>query len=189
MIFKPPHPALNASRSSRGFTIIETLVAVTVLMIAIAGPLVVASKGLFGALASKDQLTASYLAQESMEVIKNIRDNNLVPPANPDWLAYNGISLDNCQKNSPCDASAVSAQEVVTGGHQLYLSPAGSYNHDSLGLPSIFYRSFFITKPSNTGSCPYNSSNECRVTVVVSWNEGATPYSIAISSELADATR
>ncbi|MEK7184741.1 MAG: prepilin-type N-terminal cleavage/methylation domain-containing protein [Patescibacteria group bacterium] len=54
-----------------GFTIIETLVAITILMISIAGPLTIAQKGLTASIYARDQITASYLSQELMEKIKN----------------------------------------------------------------------------------------------------------------------
>ena len=50
---------IHTASSQKGFTIIETLIAITVLMIAVAGPLSVASKGLLSAQISKDQMIAS----------------------------------------------------------------------------------------------------------------------------------
>lgn len=89
------------SLRSSGFTIIETLVAITVLMIAVAGPLSVAAKGLRAALYARDQMVATFLAQESMESIKNLRDNNIASGSN--WLAQFGGCLNENQK---CDATA-----------------------------------------------------------------------------------
>ncbi|MCX6715954.1 MAG: prepilin-type N-terminal cleavage/methylation domain-containing protein, partial [Candidatus Taylorbacteria bacterium] len=99
------HIPKNKYAEKRGFTIVETLVAITILMIAIAGPLVVASKSLFSSNLSKNQMVASYLAQESMEVVKNIRDNNLYLGQN--WLQNGAGSLSSCTKSNPCDASAI----------------------------------------------------------------------------------
>ncbi len=61
---------------SSGFTIIETLVAITILMIAIAGPITIAKKGLNASLYARDQVTASFLAQDMMESIKNDERNS-----------------------------------------------------------------------------------------------------------------
>ena len=170
---------------TQGFTIVETLVAITVLMIAIAGPLVVASKGLFGALASKDQMIAAYLAQESMETIKNGRDNS---------EALGGGLLDlPCTLTATCDASAVDTNDQilqncpmapsVPAGCQIYLGSNG-YGHDSTdGSPTLFTRYFYLSVP------PSGNSDEEIVTVVVDWNEGTTPYSISLSSELTNSVR
>jgi prepilin-type N-terminal cleavage/methylation domain-containing protein len=64
--------------SSSGFTLIETMVAITVLLLSITGPLEIASKSLFSAFYARDQITAYYLAQEGIEYIKNARDNHFL---------------------------------------------------------------------------------------------------------------
>src|ERR1035437_8020416 len=64
--------------TSSGFTLVETLVAIAILMIAIAGPLTVAEKGLSAAIYARDKLIGSYLAQDGMEAIKNIVDTNQI---------------------------------------------------------------------------------------------------------------
>lgn len=58
-----------------GFTLIETLVAISILMIAIAGPLTVANKAYHTALGTRDQVIATNLAQEAMEYINYWKDN------------------------------------------------------------------------------------------------------------------
>lgn len=168
---------------NKGFTIIETLIAITILMIAIAGPLVVASKGLTGALASRDQMIASNLAQESMETVKNKRDNNLAASAN--WL--NTISM--CTPaNTPCDASSFDSSIITTGTSTLSIATNSNYSHTS-GSATLFKRSFHLNLPGNPASACLTTSTECIVTVVVDWNEGTVPYEVSLSSNLQSTTR
>lgn len=63
---------------NRGFTLLETLVAVMILSLAVAGPLYVADRALVAAHISRDQLTASYLAQEGIEYIRSMRDREFL---------------------------------------------------------------------------------------------------------------
>ena len=171
------------NKGNQGFTIVETLVAIAILMIAIAGPLVVATKGLNSALYAKDQMTASYLAQESMEILKNVQDNSSQStwPGVPDISCYNGLS-------PSCDIAInrvnVYKIEVLTGctypnglGCPLYLDTTGTYGYThNAGAPAtIFYRYFFIDTVA---------PNLSRITVVVSWAEHNIPYEVRISSEI-----
>lgn len=57
-----------------GFTLIEALVAISLLMVAISSPMMLAQKGLSSSILSRDQMIASFLAQDGIEAIKNIRD-------------------------------------------------------------------------------------------------------------------
>ena len=57
---------LFKQKIARGFTLIETLIAVLILTTAIAGPLTIASKGLTATLVAKDQISAFYLAQDAV---------------------------------------------------------------------------------------------------------------------------
>lgn len=87
-----------------GFTLVEALVAISILMIAIASPMTLAQKGLSTATLSKDQMTATFLAQDAIEAVKNIRDQIALDPNNEsdiDWLQgrssdKNGIGLGPC---------------------------------------------------------------------------------------------
>lgn len=60
---------------NKGFTLVETLVAIAILMISIAGPLTIANKSLTAAVYARDQVEASFIAQEVVEKIKNDRLN------------------------------------------------------------------------------------------------------------------
>jgi type II secretory pathway pseudopilin PulG len=172
-----------------GFTIIETLVAITVLMIAVAGPLVVASKGLNAALYARDQVIATYLAQESMEVIKNTRDNNLNLGNN--WLA--NIQLCTSANAPTCDASAVSlntTQSGSVGGYAItFDSGSGYVSNGSGSTPTIFKRYYYLAGPGGNGACVGSVGTECEAHIVVTWNEGKVPYEVDLNSELVNNQR
>lgn len=61
----------------KGFTLIETLVAITVLMIAIAGPLTIANKAFTSSIDARNQLIAMNLAQQALERINYFKDNQI----------------------------------------------------------------------------------------------------------------
>lgn len=60
----------------RGFSLIETLVAVVVLITAIVGPLTLAQRSIHAAVYARDQVIASFLAEEAIEYIRSVRDGN-----------------------------------------------------------------------------------------------------------------
>ena len=88
----------NNFNLNRGFTLIETLVSVAILMVAIAGPLTIANQALTAALGSRNAMIATYLALDGMESIKNIKDNNLsLTPFN-----WDNVVTGSCTSLTPC---------------------------------------------------------------------------------------
>lgn len=84
-------------KTNRGFTVLETLVAVFILVLAITGPMVFAQSGLRTAFLARDQITAFFLAQDAIETIKNVRDDNALK--GNDWLSR---ITDECSANQSC---------------------------------------------------------------------------------------
>lgn len=64
--------------TTRGFTLIETMVAIALLAVAIVAPVSLAARSLQSAYYARDQVTASYLAQEAIESVRAIRDHNIM---------------------------------------------------------------------------------------------------------------
>ena len=177
----------------KGFTLIETLVAVAILMIAIAGPLTIANKALTSALYARDQSIASNLAQESMEIIKNMRDNNI---ASGNDFTTGLTGSPDCTKSTRdvCDAGMSSGVGVTSPfptcpispaspGCQIYLSDSNGYTNDGTSdTPTIFHRHFYLTAISS-------DLDDYKVTVIVDWKEGTVPNQLTLNSELVNATR
>jgi prepilin-type N-terminal cleavage/methylation domain-containing protein len=155
---------------SSGFTLVETLVAIAILMIAIAGPLTVAEKGLSASIYARDQLIASYLAQDTMESIKNIVDSNELA-GNP-WLS--SLSNYSCtsSSNNPTSFCTINTTSnpltidmcAVGACLPLNLSSSG-YVQGGTSPVTPFTRYFYI-QTFNVGGGTNNAAN---VVVNVTW--------------------
>lgn len=93
----------NSHLLQRGFTLVETLIAITILASAVAGTMTIAFQGLRGAQLSGDQMTASYLAQEAIDFIRAKRDENYLSRISSgmavgDW----DVGLDACKGGTGC---------------------------------------------------------------------------------------
>ena len=73
-----------------GFTVIESLVAISILLLAVSGSFAAAQSSLQSSNFVKNRVTAYYLAQEGVEYIRHLRDNNGLKMINGDttvtWL-------------------------------------------------------------------------------------------------------
>lgn len=88
-------------KRNNGFSLLETMVAITILMTTIVGPLALASKGIVFADYVKNEITGFYLAQEAIEAIRNIRDGNIKNAG--DWLnVIRQQCMDVEGKSVPC---------------------------------------------------------------------------------------
>lgn len=153
----------------KGFTLVETLVAVTILSIAIVGPFFAVQTALIASYTARDQLVAASLAQEGIEYIRNARDNNFL--ASRAWL----YGLNSCRPG-PC---VVDATQNTIGGTvaPLYLSSTNIYTQETTGTVTRFTRTVEIDDLSAT---------EVRVTVTVSWNSHGATRNVIVVDTLTD---
>src|SRR3989344_7463657 len=83
----------DGQATNRGFTIVESLVAITILVLVVTGVTSAVQTSLSSYIFSKNQIIAFYLAQEGFEQIRNMRDENGIKdrssPTN--WLS--GLNL------------------------------------------------------------------------------------------------
>lgn len=82
-------------KKTKAFTLIETLVAIAILMASIAGPMAIVNKSMRSSVLAKDKFIAAYLAEEAIELIKARREYNIAN--NRTW--YEGIFDENLGAN------------------------------------------------------------------------------------------
>ena len=161
----------------KGFTLIETFVAIAVLLISLVGPLSIAAQSLRSAYYARDQITAFYLAQEAIEYVRAKRDQNYFPTPHNPWL--NG--LDNCVSPSVCTVDYKNfADNVCSGGNcsALLISAAPEYIFNTQsGTPSLFTRSLTIVPIPGT-------PDEVTLQVTVRWVSAGISRSFQLKEDI-----
>ncbi len=112
-------------KSNKGFTLLEVLVAVFILIVGAGAVFSSISQTLEAASLVKDRFIASYLAQEGIEIVKNIRDSNWVEGES--WNANLA-----CCGSFPCDCEADRTTQVLTDtydGEFLKFDSNNGYNY------------------------------------------------------------
>ncbi|MDP3784959.1 MAG: hypothetical protein Q8R12_02680 [bacterium] len=160
----------------KGFSLLETLVAVGILIGAVLGPLSLASSSINAASLAKNQIIAANLAAEAMEVARNKRDSNIFQGV--DWLS--GFS--SCLEPGFCflDMSQISPYDYEIGScapdcPALKRNPANGLFNVGTGEETGFVRK--ITMASL-------ASGEVRVRVEVSWKEKNSTPSFVLETYL-----
>ncbi len=198
----------NRKHFSRGFTLIETIVAIAILMIAIATPISLSQKSLTTADLSKDQMTATFLAQDAMESIKNIRDQvkmNNVSSTSLEWLDPFVTKNCVCLTTATCDLTNPSSIRCDIDSTTGDLTK-GIYNSadnrfalwsETDGTPNFNFLNYNLNVPSranNTASkfsryiniqkpaIPGGNDDEGLAKVRVTWTSAQGPQYIEIKN-------
>lgn len=155
--------------AEQGFTLVETLVAVFVLMVAIAGPLTLLRNSLATANASKDNVTAANLARDALQYVKGVRDTNLYT-STPWTQGLDACMSQDCQVDTTQEDSSDAFKAIggANTGLLRYDSSSNTYNH-AVGANSDYTRTVRI-EPVNA------SSTEVSVTATVTWTRGGIPH-------------
>lgn len=182
----------------KAFTLIETLIAVSILTLSIAGPLFTASRATIAARVARDQLVASYLAQEGLEYVRAMRDNEYLAAYQAGGNAVsatawsNFISSGNTGSIAGCTATTCTLDPTrpMGTGSGLALTPcsgssctplylaSGVYTQQS-GLPGATQTPF-----TRTIRATAISASDERITSTVSWTSRGVPYAVTVFDHL-----
>jgi len=155
--------------TQRGFTLIEALVALVLVTVAMGPVLILATSAVNVASRIEHNLIASNLAQEGIEVIRNIRDTN--------WL--NGAAFDNNLSAGTWRVQwdTVGGGLMAVGSNPILKKNNGLYSYTT-GTDTVFRRTVTISKP-NSGELILISS--------ITWVErGSINRTVSAESHLFD---
>ncbi|MDD3487475.1 MAG: type II secretion system protein [Candidatus Moranbacteria bacterium] len=168
----------------KGFTLIEMLVVIFIVGIGLIGALSFFNINLNNQFEAKNELIAAQLAQESVELLRNIVDYNAL--AGNDW--YSNITNQTAGSNDckNIDYRSLSSHNCVSSANldDIYLDSSGRYRQYS-DNSQLFHRKIEsidpIDRDSSDGSINLRDKGDCfRVTVAVTWNSRVTKASDVI---------
>lgn len=173
-------PEKNICNYKKGFTLIEALVAIFILTVSVTALLGVVSQSVFNSNYAKNKAIAVGLAQEGIELIRNIQDTKLLQNTDPNmsFVVFLGTHFQECVFNEgmcTIDPISLVIQSCPNQVCQpLLLSSSGYYNY-SFGNPTSFTRSISV-QPT--------SQNSGLAKVTVSWEQGGVTKSVVYETEL-----
>ena len=155
----------------RGFTLIEVLVAIFIITVGAGGALALIQKTLSFTSNAALQLEASYLAQEGMEIVRNIRDTNFVK-------IHKGVEgsiwtngLEGCEAGCQADYTQDS---LIAYEDTLLQLTNGIYSY-TVSTDSLFKRKITITM---------QGSDMMEAVVEVMWEERGRSHVVSAATEL-----
>jgi len=197
--FTPVLKHRGSNSIKRGFTLLEVIIAIVVILIA-----VLAVVGLFryimvaGRL-SAERFIASNLATEGIELIRSVRDSNWLQTASP--LTWDnslnaggpgGSSYEiDYNYSYAYPMSPLNLRPWVGSGNYLKLDPSSGYYNYSTGENTKYTRKITIYAPGwagcNLASDINPSGDECiQVVSKVTWTELGSEYSVTAEDWLYD---
>jgi|GEM_PF-456260 len=155
----------------RGFTLIEVLVAIFIITVGAGGALALIQKTLSFTSNAALQLEASYLAQEGMEIVRNIRDTNFVK-------IHKGVEgsiwtngLEGCEAGCQADYTQDS---LIAYEDTLLQLTNGIYSY-TVSIDSLFKRKITITM---------QGSDTMEAVVEIMWEERGRSHVVSAATEL-----
>ena len=147
----------------KGFTLIEIMAAISVMAIGILGVFSLVPMAISVGAENSGRFTASQLALEGLEIVKNIRDSNwLEQNTDPANLWNEGLA--SCASGCEADYTALQILDPTLtaygSGRYLQMNSQGFFNYTS-GTNTKFKRKITIT----------SGANILNVSVAVEWSK------------------
>ncbi len=142
----------------KGFTIIEALVSIGIATAVITAPMSIIARHLIENAITKDTIVARFLAQESIEYARYLRDNEFLAPTQMSEKWY-GSELEKCNGVGPCVVyDKESENGLVEDGFINYLD-----NKSVIPLPpSVSVNDFCSEAKKNYGPSLYHLGDSAK---------------------------
>ncbi len=172
-------------KNNTGFTLVETLVAISIFTVSVLGLLSILSSGIASTSLIRNKIVASYLAQESVEYVRNIRDSAVLYAATPQegWDQFYNNVVSTCGGNG-CYLSDPDLLILTSCGtncpHMLYQPTTGGYNYIPGGVDSGFTNKITVQSYVGEGEI----GDEIKVSAEISWDQGIGTQTVKFTDNL-----
>ncbi|MDQ5954854.1 MAG: hypothetical protein QG583_782 [Patescibacteria group bacterium] len=192
-------------QKNKGFTLVETLVAIAIFTMSVVAMMVILGDSLSNLTYAKRKLTATYLAQEGVEYMRNLRDTYVLyldpgEQTNDAWSDFKASVVNKCggigctfdiagldfaENDQPIIdvplTTCTIANNNVPCPYLYYDADTGEYNYDSIGNTNSGFRRRIRIEADNVA---YQNIDEIRVISTVFWVQGSGTYDISFSESL-----
>jgi len=192
---------MKITKNNSGISIVEVVVAIMIITVGMVGVLSLVIQNVEAQYINKNVLMASGLAQEGLELVRNVRDLNWLTPGNV-WnqglvgdgtytIDYGGSGNKiciggsddgySCTQDSNCDSNVcrpinMAINSIDEAGARLYVDSNGLYAHTTTATPTNFYR--LITVADNT--------DYLDVKCTIRWKDGTQNHNYTAETYLYD---
>ena len=161
---------LNGKRDNlNSFSVVEVLIALSILLVGILGNVALMVRTLDTSILTLQKLTAAELAQEGVEIVRNIKDSKVISGSVDSWFA-------NLSGSYYADYNDHQLNPILPGDPVPFLKKDenGFFNYDS-GNPTIYKREIKIEKIDD---------HHLRVNSIVSWSHKGINFSVNVENHL-----
>lgn len=162
-------------RSEKSFSLLEVVVSITVFLAAMIGVIGLLSFNIVNAALLRNKLIAANLAQEGIEIVRNIRDNNFLQREAGNYIAWDYRLGAGSYRADYSSQALLAFSNIPLNFH----SSAGLYDYSNMPpsdtVASIFYRRISIDNIN---------SDEIKVEVAMTWKERGKDRSLSAEVHL-----
>lgn len=165
-------------KNNLGISLLEVVMAIMIIALGLLGVLSLVIQNVKAQYINKNVLIASGLAQEGLELVRNVRDLNWLTPGNS-WKAdIKGVGGDKTYTidYQGRDSIKLAANLISDDAARLYINSGGFYTHTATATSTNFYR--LITVVVN--------NDYLDIKCAIRWQEGAQNHDYAAETYLYD---
>ncbi len=166
-----PSTIFRKSKNGAGFTMIEMLAALFVVSVGIMGVFSLVSQTISYISIISSRLTAIYLSQEGMEIIRNIRDSNFLKINKGEVVSWDDGLFNGQYYNFDYESQAIPDNINCSGNNHLDIS-------------GDFYKCLVSGRFQREAKITKIGDNQINVVIEVSWQERGRAHQVVVQESL-----